>query len=475
VKGSFDNRKSASGLVSSADATEVLLELGVKGNALGNATAGIAAFLDDYNGGDQLMDFPSFLQHYATACGIAHEKPAAAGAGVDANAPPLIWVPTRTGQWTEVDPQTAEKLLKAATPYKTHSDGISVMDESNTSPALGRDVWVRTDDVTDILMLAGVDQSEVHTAETVRGVRRFLPGMSTGKLCFQEVLCIYVAARDRPQGDSGLGAGGTTASGSGGGGLRRTAEFSKSSKPQHNAAAFADPFHGGADESVYGNARMNSKIKAKTSSAGAGGDWSLPFRATAVQIPKSTISAEFRRLDLRGEGRLNFLGLKAALELREVHLDDALIRQWLKESDKGAKGYVTFDDYEGIYTECQGGQAPTGIGISREHQRYGTLDASAGVTRSSALAKQGASTMPISSESQKQISAERRALLKRAFAKYDIDKDGFISVEDLRRAFLSQGRETPQSELVAWVRRRDISGIGAVCIEDFMQSYSQNQ
>jgi len=388
----------------------------------------------------------------------------------------LMWVPTRTGQWTEVDPQTADKLLKAATPYTTSGGGISVMDESSTSPVVGRGVWVRSDEVTDILMLAGINQSEVHTAETVRGVRRFLPGMATGKLCFQEVLCIYVAARDRPQGDGGLGSGSSmTAGGSDTGGQKRTAEFSKSLKPQHNRAPFADPFHGGADESVYAKDRMTTKTKATASGAGAGERWSLPFRATAVQIPKSTISAEFRRLDLRGEGRLNFLGLKAALELREVHLEDALIRQWLKESDKGGKGYVTFDDYESIYTECQGGQAPAGIGISREHQRYGTLDASAGATRSSALAKQGASTMPISSESHKQISAERKALLKRAFAKYDVDKDGFISVEDLRRAFSTQGRETPQSELVAWVRRRDISGIGAVCIEDFMESYSQNQ
>ena len=74
-----------------------------------------------------------------------------------------------------------------------------------------------------------------------------------------------------------------------------------------------------------------------------------------------------------------------------------------------------------------------------------------------------------------QAYSERKALLKRAFAKYDVDKDGFISVEDLRRAFAAQGRDTPQTELVAWVRRRDLSNIGAVCVEDFLESYAQDK
>ena len=475
VKGAFDRRKSSAGLISGADATEVLLELSLKGAALGAATSAITATLD-YNGGHGLLDFPAFLQHYANVCGLSHIKSTAAGAGTGTAAAPLYWVPTRSGMWTEVDPVSVDKLHKAASPYQTSNDSVSVIEpESKTVPTLGRDLWVRTDDVTDILMLVGVEQSEVHTAETVRSIRRFLPGMATGKLSFHELLCIYIAVRDNPQGDGGLGRSSMSIGRDKGDSTR---SFSRPLKPQHgNTAAFSDPFHGGVDESVYPSDRMTSGVtaKGKTPKSSVGDSWSLPFRATCVQVPKSTISAEFRRLDLRGEGRLNFLGLKAALELREVHLDDALIRQWLKESDRGGKGYVTYDDYETIYNEAQGGQMPVGIGISREHQRYGTLDAGAGVTRSSALAKQAASTMPISSEASRQINAERRALLKRAFAKYDVDKDGFISVEDLRRAFAAQGRETPQTELVAWVRRRDLSGIGAVCIEDFLQSYSQNE
>ena len=52
-----------------------------------------------------------------------------------------------------------------------------------------------------------------------------------------------------------------------------------------------------------------------------------------------------------------------------------------------------------------------------------------------------------------------------------MDEDGFISVADLQLAFREQGREASTAELVSWVRRRDISGIGAVCFEDFAKSY----
>ena len=59
----------------------------------------------------------------------------------------------------------------------------------------------------------------------------------------------------------------------------------------------------------------------------------------------------------------------------------------------------------------------------------------------------------------------------RAFEKYDCDGDGLISVQDLQQAFAAQGRSSTASELVAWVRKRDLSNLGAVCLEDFVRSY----
>jgi Ca2+-binding EF-hand superfamily protein len=97
------------------------------------------------------------------------------------------------------------------------------------------------------------------------------------------------------------------------------------------------------------------------------------------------------------------------------------------------------------------------------------------ITRSSALAKQAMSTIAGTTNNNSNNNSsniEKNNLLKRAFRKYDVDGDGFISVDDLQRSFKPQGRNTPQSELVAWVRRRDLSSIGAVCLEDFLKSYS---
>ena len=42
---------------------------------------------------------------------------------------------------------------------------------------------------------------------------------------------------------------------------------------------------------------------------------------------------------------------------------------------------------------------------------------------------------------------------------------------DLQIAFREQGREASTPELVGWVRKRDLSGIGAVAFEDFCKSY----
>ena len=65
-------------------------------------------------------------------------------------------------------------------------------------------------------------------------------------------------------------------------------------------------------------------------------------------------------------------------------------------------------------------------------------------------------------------------MLKRAFDRYDVDGDGAISVDDLQLAFLAQGRtEIDPQELIAWVRKRDTSGIGLyVSFEDFVKNYS---
>ena len=49
------------------------------------------------------------------------------------------------------------------------------------------------------------------------------------------------------------------------------------------------------------------------------------------------LAEEFRRLDVTGEGRLTAASLRTALQLREVTVDEATVRRWMKETDRGGK------------------------------------------------------------------------------------------------------------------------------------------
>ena len=97
-------------------------------------------------------------------------------------------------------------------------------------------------------------------------------------------------------------------------------------------------------------------------SADHSGGWSLPFRSDCPYALPPQIASEFKRLDLTGEGRLTYLTLKSALELREVHVEDGTLRRWLKEGDRGGKGYVDFSDYCSIYSDFEGGGGGAGGG-----------------------------------------------------------------------------------------------------------------
>lgn len=62
-------------------------------------------------------------------------------------------------------------------------------------------------------------------------------------------------------------------------------------------------------------------------------------------------------------------------------------------------------------------------------------------------------------------------LSNRAFDRYDRDQDGFITKQDLRLTFESQGKTVSDKELVEWVRKRDSHGTGAVDFDDFAKHY----
>lgn len=150
----------------------------------------------------------------------------------------------------------------------------------------------------------------------------------------------------------------------------------------------------------------------------------------------------FRRLDLTGDGKLTYLNLRSSLELLQegtasrTRIDDIMIRSWLRENDRGSKGYVDFDDFLQIFDS-----------VGQPHNFAGQ--------KSAAMVESG-----------------RIDRIRRTFAKYDVDGDGLIDVEDLISVFRATGKTVEIDEIKEWVRSRDSKGLGAVCFEDFLSHYA---
>ena len=81
-------------------------------------------------------------------------------------------------------------------------------------------------------------------------------------------------------------------------------------------------------------------------------------------ISEADVVKEFAKLDLSGEGRLTFLTVKSALELMSSagtlsndEMDDVVIRAWLRDHDRGSKGYVDYSDFRYIFSEILSGNS----------------------------------------------------------------------------------------------------------------------
>jgi Ca2+-binding EF-hand superfamily protein len=197
--------------------------------------------------------------------------------------------------------------------------------------------------------------------------------------------------------------------------------------------------------------------------------WRLPFHhdmlLTKQHKKKSEedIRAEFRRLDILGEGRLTYLIVKSALELADVNESEERVRDWLRRYDRGGKGHVDIDDYFAIYHNLQQ--------LQTEENIDNTTTISSGLFGT----KKYSNTSTLSSSNQlSQMSLQRQQriqAIRSAFDKYDVDGDGLISVQDLHRS-LGQGEKALSlEECEAWIRRRDRTGNGALTFEDFAFFY----
>ena len=182
----------------------MLLDLGLRGPSVSTPITPTSTRND--------MDFPAFLLLYASLCGLCVRG---AERGTEKGEEGGLWVPTRTGDWQkvsqtcggltrhltissylicyasiffisshiissvplEVSEQDSSKLLLAARPYS-----IRTASDQNSSPT---DIWVSTDDISDIFLLAGVYATASTVDRSMRAMTHFLPGVTQGKLCFQ--------------------------------------------------------------------------------------------------------------------------------------------------------------------------------------------------------------------------------------------------------------------------------------------------
>jgi hypothetical protein len=84
----------------------------------------------------------------------------------------------------------SRRLSQAARPYSVTTsdpdpDRAAEDYGPDSSTPHGKDIWVSADDVSDILLLAGLPVTAASVAQSVRALSNFLPGISQGKLCFQ--------------------------------------------------------------------------------------------------------------------------------------------------------------------------------------------------------------------------------------------------------------------------------------------------
>ena len=204
--------------------------------------------------------------------------------------------------------------------------------------------------------------------------------------------------------------------------------------------------------------------------------FSLPVRGLVSRRGRSesSIEEEFFQLDILGEGRLTLKTIKKALELQGVEMEEFSIRKWLRETDRTEKGYVDLEDYKYIYSPLSparkyGDRAnSTSMNLNDSAYSIGKSSFSASLSLSPHRDSSKISTRsaPVFIERESQ----RQQLLRDAFAKYDVDGDGFITVEDMRVSLGEQ--KCTDREIMAWIRKRDSSGQGAVSFADFSKHYN---
>jgi len=444
------------------------------------------ALLDEH--GIEELDFAGFLEFYASLCGLT-TAPVFQREAKQGELPP--WVPGADGLWIEVSGATAQRLRRAAEPYSVSAaaanertpgsvfllpPAMRVLDNADEEAG---NVWIKEADLLDVLMLAGIPASEASVHSAIQQLRNFLPGILTGKFCLQEILAINEFHESNSPNDTLLG---DFTSGGVGGGDTGAASRGKESTEQRLLKAVGAATVGDkqAQRSTTSNAGAGNALASSVEFEAteqrmqklSRSAWKLPFKGRAETLPisRAAVRDEFRRLDIMGEGRLTLLNIRSALELRDVRESDHTVREWFRLHDRGEKGYVDFADYEAIYFDPQ--QQHQQQKKSSQRSRIDENNSNGGKGRGDpVIGSKTAAGAAAMNRDKKSDAQARLNLLRAAFDRYDVDKDGVISLEDLQNAYTEQGKAFTRSDLQAWISTRDLSGHGAVSFDDFVQHF----
>lgn len=241
-----------------------------------------------------------------------------------------IWIPDRQGVWHDSEKTTIDLLLRYAAPYSSSDDDVHAAGGGGgtaeaTDPSA---IWIAVEEVADVLMVSGLKSADAETAKSLSCFAHMLPGMSGGRLSFQELLTVYsdVASGERsasPIGQPHGGASGATS----GGRIVPERHSLKSDQSERSEASSDLPRQRtrGSDVPIKKHATLPSNMGRPTA-------W-------------APIEREFRDLDIMNDGRLTYMSMKSSLEIRDEHVADDSIRQWIRSNDRGSKGFVDLQDF----------------------------------------------------------------------------------------------------------------------------------
>lgn len=220
-----------------------------------------------------------------------------------------------------MDPN-AERLLRRVLEEIV---GVGELDSKNG-------LWAEMSLLPAILNKTGCIATPLSVSSAIASLENFLPGLSSGSFCFEEILAIQDAHGYNALGD---------------------VEEMRSTLTPIQEKTSSWRFQG--DGKRLGREKQDLPVDDGKISPGL----ALPTResvASAEPMSEREIWRLFEKFDVTGDHKLTFMSIKSALELYNGDswnnsrcTNDSQIRDWIREHDADSKGYVDFDNFKRIF------------------------------------------------------------------------------------------------------------------------------